>query len=219
MSAGMFFFLFVLVPLLGFALAWLGYRTLSITPLSWLLIVVGLFFGASTTIYSSRRRSKPLAIREEHGDRSFWLILPGFLVVFFGAPLEALYLPSWQPPSLLMQIAGMLLVVLGTALLFSSVHALGRQFTGHVHIQIGHRLVASGPYRIVRHPGYLGYLLLTLGVAAGYASLVAAAAIVLLLAPGLIYRMQVEERLLLAEFGDEYLEYTKRTRRLIPGVW
>lgn len=219
MSAGMFFFLYVLVPLLGFTLAWLGIRTIPISVLSWFLILVGLFFGILTLVYSLNRRTQPLAVREERGDRSFWLILPGFLAVFYGAPLEALYLPSWQAPSLLMQIAGMLLVVLGTALLFSSVHALGKQFTGHVHIQIGHRLVTSGPYRIVRHPGYLGYLLLTVGIAAGYASLIAAAAIVLLLAPGLIYRMQVEERLLLAEFGDEYRAYAKRTRRLIPGVW
>ena len=161
-------------------------RTLSITPLSWLLIVVGLFFGASTTIYSSRRRSKPLAIREEHGDRSFWLILPGFLVVFFGAPLEALYLPSWQA---------------GQPADADRRHAAGRPrarrccsagvarpgqaiHRARAYSLIGHRLVASGPYRIVRRPGYLGYLLLTLGVAAGYASLVAAAAIVLLLAPG-----------------------------------
>ena len=170
----MSFFLFVLVPLLGLALAWLGVMTIPITALSWLLIVVGLFFGASTTIYSSRRRSKPLAIREEHGDRSFWLILPGFLVVFFGAPLGALYLTESTQPSTLMQVAGLLLVAVSLVLLMWSMRTLRGQFSGRVQIQDGHHLVTSGPYRIVRHPGYLGYLLLTLGIAAGYASLVAA---------------------------------------------
>ena len=93
------------------------------------------------------------------------------------------------------------------------------QFSGHVQIQEEHRLVTHGPYHFIRHPGYLGYLLLTLGIAAGYASLIALAAIVLLLVPGLRYRMSVEESLLLAEFGDEYRAYAKRTLRWIPGVW
>jgi protein-S-isoprenylcysteine O-methyltransferase Ste14 len=88
-----------------------------------------------------------------------------------------------------------------------------------VGIQAGHRLVQSGPYRLVRHPGYTGFLLMALGMAVGYSSWIALAAIPLLLLPGLAYRMRVEERLLAEEFRDDYWAYTRRAKKLIPWIW
>jgi len=167
----MYLFLYILVPPLGLALAWLGVQTIAVTALSWLLILIGVFFSMGTILSTFRRRVQPAAQREEKGDRSFWLILPGFLAVFYGAPLEALYL-SKSPPGSGLQVAGLLFAGLGIALLVSSFRILRGQFKGHIQIHAGHRLVTSGPYHIIRHPGYLGYLLLTLGIAAGYASLV-----------------------------------------------
>jgi protein-S-isoprenylcysteine O-methyltransferase Ste14 len=45
------------------------------------------------------------------------------------------------------------------------------------------------------------------------------AAILALILPALAYRMQVEEKLLIQEFGDQYRAYSRRTKRLVPGVW
>ena len=50
-------------------------------------------------------------------------------------------------------------------------------------------------------------------------SLIACAAVLGLLLPGLVYRMGVEEKLLVDEYGDDYRAYAQKTRRLIPGVW
>jgi protein-S-isoprenylcysteine O-methyltransferase Ste14 len=58
-----------------------------------------------------------------------------------------------------------------------------------------------------------------LGLAAGYTSIIAGLAVPLLLLPGLVYRMRVEERFLVEQFGNDYTTYADRTRRLIPGVW
>jgi protein-S-isoprenylcysteine O-methyltransferase Ste14 len=88
-----------------------------------------------------------------------------------------------------------------------------------VEVQSDHRLIRSGPYRFVRHPGYTGFVLMTLGVVLGYSSVIGLAGIVLLLLPGLAYRMNVEERLLAEHFGDEYIDYVRRSKKLIPGVW
>jgi protein-S-isoprenylcysteine O-methyltransferase Ste14 len=77
----------------------------------------------------------------------------------------------------------------------------------------------SGPYRWLRHPGYTGYLLLALGFAVGYSSPVGLVAIAVLLLPGLAYRMNVEERLLAGQFGEMYREYSRRTKKIIPGIW
>ncbi len=83
----------------------------------------------------------------------------------------------------------------------------------------GQRLVRSGPYRFVRHPGYAAFVLMAFGIALGFSSLVALAAVPLLLLPALANRIWVEEELLLSAFGSEYRDYQRTTRRLLPGLW
>ncbi len=158
-------------------------------------------------------------LREETGDRSFWVILPGFLAVFFAPPLEWYYLPEWLPRTIWMQAAGVILVLAAASLrVWARAHIRGL-YSGHVQVRKDDRLVRSGPYRIIRHPGYTGFLLMALGIAAGYASWIGLAAVLVLLLPGLAYRLKVEERLLGEQFGEEYRNYAAKTKALIPGVW
>jgi protein-S-isoprenylcysteine O-methyltransferase Ste14 len=60
---------------------------------------------------------------------------------------------------------------------------------------------------------------MALGLCIGYSSLIGLAAIPVLLLPGLAYRMNVEERLLKEQFGDEYRAYARGSKKIIPGVW
>ena len=78
---------------------------------------------------------------------------------------------------------------------------------------------AGGPHRFMRPPGYAGFLLLGLGLAIGYSSTIGLVAVPVLLLPGLVYRIHAEEALLTTQFGEAYLEYARRTRRLLPGIW
>jgi len=226
MSRLAIFFLMVVAPALSICLALLGLETLRGNILGWFLLVFGIAYPAGGAIYYFIRR-EPFwkasgdgkAAREETGDHSFWLILPGFLVVFFASPLEWIYLPGLMPRILWMQIAGLALILSAVALrVWTRSHIRG-QYSGHVEVQAGHRLVQSGPYRFVRHPGYTGFLLMTLGLALGYSSLIGLAAVPVLLLPGLAYRMKVEERLLTEQFGDDYRIYIRKSKKLIPGIW
>ncbi len=211
---------------LALILACLGLETATSNLLGWLLALTGAGYlaGGAILLWVERRRWPPRGpeetpAREERGDRSFWLALPGFLGVFFGPPLEYLYLPSWLPRGLGMQIAGLALVGLGLLLRLWARRAIRSLYTGHIQVQAGHCLVQSGPYRYIRHPGYAGFLLAALGLALGYSSLVGLAALFALLLPGLAYRMWVEERLLEAQFGEAYRQYKMGTGRLIPKIW
>jgi protein-S-isoprenylcysteine O-methyltransferase Ste14 len=215
----MVFFLIVIAPVLALCLAYLGFATLSANSLGYFLLLMGLSYVVGGPLYAWKWKARPPARKEERGDRSFWLVQPGFIIAIYGAPLEWLFLPDTLPRTLGMQIAGWLLLSAAIGLLVWARKALAGKFSGHVQIQPDHSLVQSGPYRLVRHPGYLGYLLLVLGLAAGYSSLVSLGAAILLLLPGLVYRIKVEERLLAAEFGEEYRLYTQKTQRLIPGIW
>lgn len=226
MSRLVVFFLLFVAPVLSIFLALLGLETLHENILGWFLLVFGVAYPAGGVIYYFIRR-EPFwksagggeAARNEKGDRSFWLILPGFLAVFFAPPLEWFYLPAILPRTLWMQVAGLALILAAVALrVWARAHIRGL-YSGHVEVQAGHRLIRSGPYRFVRHPGYTGFLLLALGMTVGYASWIGLAAILIVLIPGLAYRIRVEELLLSEYFGEEYQRFVRKTKRLIPGIW
>jgi len=212
----MLYFLLLVSPLLAIFLACLGIESLRQNLLGWFLVLIGLGYLTGGMIYAWRMRGALPPIREEAGDRSFWLILPGFMLIFFGSPIEYLYVPEILPRTLGMQIAGLGLILAGFILRIWARLAIRGMYAGHVQIQSGHRLVQQGPYGYIRHPGYTGYLLMTFGVAMGYASLIGLGSIFLALLPGLYYRMKVEEKLLEEHFGDEYRQYAEKTGRLLP---
>jgi protein-S-isoprenylcysteine O-methyltransferase Ste14 len=226
MSRLAIFFLMIIAPTLSICLALMGLETLRANLLGWFLLLLGIGFPAGGIIYYWIRR-EPFwrsaqvgeTVLEERGDRSFWAILPGFLVVFFAPPLEFMYLPAILPHTIWMQWAGLVILVLSLALrIWGRMHIRGL-YSGHVEVKVEHTLVQSGPYRFIRHPGYTGLVLMSLGVAFGYSSLIGLLAIPILLLPGLAYRMNMEEKLLKEHFGEEYRAYTRKTRRLIPFFW
>jgi len=226
MSRPAIFFLMVVAPALSICMALLGLETLDDDFLGWFLLVLGIAYPAGGLIHYWIHKApfwqatRPAdTTTEEIGDRSCWLILPGFLVVFFASPLEWMYLPGLLPHLPWMQVAGLGFLLVSVVLLIWTRAVLRSQYSGHLEVLAGHCLVQNGPYRFVRHPGYTGFLLMTLGVAIGFASLIGLIAIPVLLLPGLAYRMMVEERLLTEQFGDEYRAYALRTRQLIPFVW
>lgn len=212
-------FLYIFAPILAVLLIYLGWRSTPTNLLGWFIGLFGAAFLIGGVLYLPRLIQAQTPRRAEQNDLSFWLILPGFLVVFYGAPLEYLYLPQSLPRTLVLQILGLLLLAAGVALRVWVRRSIGALYSGHVQIQTGHHLVQSGPYRFVRHPGYSAYLLMLLGLAIGFSSLVGLAAIPLLFLPGIAYRIKVEESLLAAEYGSSFNVYTRRTRKLIPFIW
>jgi protein-S-isoprenylcysteine O-methyltransferase Ste14 len=129
-------------------------------------------------------------------DRKEFLVLDGDVVRWLGV---ALY-------------AG------GGALRIWPVFVLGRRFSGLVAIQPGHTLVTDGIYSYIRNPSYLGLLVLSLGWALAFRSGLGVLLVALNIPP-LVARMNSEERLLHAQFGQEYEAYRARTWRLLPGVY
>ena len=151
------------------------------------------------------------------GDKSTSLVLNA--VTFFSLASAVLLgyariavLPSW------LFYPGLATYLFGIAYANWAAITLGRFYAPTVQVQIDHRVIDKGPYRFVRHPRYAGGLLAYLGL--GLALQSWAAVLVLLIATGLgyIYRIRVEERFLIAELGDDYIEYCKRTKRIIPFV-
>jgi protein-S-isoprenylcysteine O-methyltransferase Ste14 len=82
----------------------------------------------------------------------------------------------------------------------------------------GQAVIDTGPYAVVRHPGYVSWFPLSAGIALSLGSLWALIPAALS-CPVLILRAQWEDQTLQAEL-PAYKEYTQRVRsRLLPGVW
>ncbi len=116
-------------------------------------------------------------------------------------------------------LIGLGILLVGSAIRWAAIRALGRLFTGVVTIQDGHELVRRGLYRYVRHPAYTGTLLAHLGLGLAFASWVSIALSTIPFLAAAAYRIRVEEEALRQEFGAAYSGYAERTWRLIPWVY
>jgi protein-S-isoprenylcysteine O-methyltransferase Ste14 len=96
---------------------------------------------------------------------------------------------------------------------------LGRFFTLRVRVAADQPVVTTGPYRLVRHPAYLGILAVLFGLGLALGSLASALLMLALPAAGLARRIAVEEAALRDALGAPYVAYCRGRARLIPGVW
>ena len=100
-----------------------------------------------------------------------------------------------------------------------SMVVLGRYYTRTVRTVTDQRLVTAGPYRLVRHPGYTGTLLVWTGYCIGVGDWIVLLVVGALLVGAYTWRIHTEEAMLLGVFSDQYPQYQRRTRRLIPFVY
>jgi protein-S-isoprenylcysteine O-methyltransferase Ste14 len=114
---------------------------------------------------------------------------------------------------------GVLIASAGIALRIWSVETLGQYFQVKLMVTEDQPVITSGPYRLIRHPSYAGALLTFAGLGVCYGNWLSLALMVVLPGANLVYRIVLEERMLVGALGDEYVSYTKRTARLIPYVW
>jgi protein-S-isoprenylcysteine O-methyltransferase Ste14 len=211
-------------PLTLVALVFLPAGRIDWTP-GWIFIAVLVaIFGLSALllaclnpmIYRARSRFQP-------GTKKWDLML---LAVLFPAIIAEVPIATldagrmgWSAVPLWVVPVGYLLLIGGIAVT-TWAQAVNPFFEPGVRIQKerAHRVITSGPYRFVRHPGYSGAIGMFVGIplalASWWALLPAALAIALL-----VVRTGLEDRLLQAELPG-YADYSRRTRyRLAPGLW
>lgn len=114
---------------------------------------------------------------------------------------------------------GNAMMAVGIGLRWWAARTLGESYTRTLRTRPGQRVVDSGPYAVVRHPGYAADLLMWLGFGLSWMNTisVAIAAGPMIAAHG--YRIMREETMLRESLGDEYRSYAARTARLIPGIY
>ncbi len=121
---------------------------------------------------------------------------------------------GWAPVA-----TGLIVLAAGVTLRTWAILTLGRLFKFVVVIQEDHRVVAAGPYRLLRHPSYTGALVAFLGVGIALDNWLSMLTLVALPLAAILVRIRVEEAELGTALGQEYRSYASRTRRLVPGLW
>jgi protein-S-isoprenylcysteine O-methyltransferase Ste14 len=114
---------------------------------------------------------------------------------------------------------GIVLVVAGVALRVWAFQALGQYFTFTVKTSHDQPVVTTGPYRMLRHPGYAGGMLAIVGLGLLWGNWVSMATLTLLWLALIIWRIRYEENALLTTLDASYRAYASQHKRLVPLVW
>jgi protein-S-isoprenylcysteine O-methyltransferase Ste14 len=191
------------------------------------LVVLLLYTIQAEVRFGSRAR----AMRAGSADRRSTLLLsvasavPVFglaLAVKASSPTHGGLLPRWFRGAVLPGLPwsawlGVAIGAGGIALRLWAVLVLRERYTRTLLIQDEHAIERGGPYRWVRHPGYLGSLLCLNGIALASGNWITFLASLAVTAAAYGYRIRVEDEMLVAAFGDPYARYRREVGALLPA--
>lgn len=187
-------------------------------------LAVLLLYGLQAEIRFGARARSHAPGRADRGS-SVALSVASLLVVFgfvlaMKAPVAS-WLPGWFRAASLPGLpatawAGVATGALGLALRLWSVFTLRERYTRTLLTHEGQKVERKGPYRWVRHPGYLGSLLALNGVAIASGNGITVLASLLASGAAYSYRIRVEDEMLVAALGPEYEAYRREVPALIP---
>jgi protein-S-isoprenylcysteine O-methyltransferase Ste14 len=124
----------------------------------------------------------------------------------------------WRPPSTALDVAGVVITAVALAFCLWARFYLGRNWSAVVAVMKNHQLIRSGPYAIVRHPIYAGFMLATLGTAIAFGELSGLVAVAMVvIAWG--YKARLEEATMLEQFGPDYERYRREVKGLLPLIY
>ncbi len=150
-------------------------------------------------------------------------VLGFVLAMKTSSPAVGAFLPRWFRVAVVPGLPetawlGVALGTCGLALRLWAVLTLRERYTRTLSIGQGHAIERGGPYRWVRHPGYLGSLLCLNGVALASGNWATLLASVVATSAAYRYRINVEDRMLVAALGEAYARYRREVGALWPSL-
>lgn len=183
-----------------------------------LIIILSFCTWSTIEIYLENWQSNFISATKNHDKNSRnFLIICRNLSVWLSAIYSYFY-PSSHLGYLNMYI-GASLIFLGSLIRFLSINKLKANFTMNLNAYKSQKIETGGIYCYVRHPSYVGILLIFISFPIMADSLTLAVLIFNVTLATLIYRMNLEENLLLEIKGNVYKQYMKNTYRLFPFIY
>ncbi len=181
----------------------------------WILFVIWIVFWSYWLILAYRTRS-PVKRRQS----SLFPILPIIAMVIWillTAVLPGLLFLRIVPDEIVIALAGTAVTLVGLGFAIWARLHLGTNWSGQPMIKVDHKLVRTGPYKIVRNPIYTGILVAFAGTALVIGEFWAVITIFIILIVFFV-KIRMEEKFLLEEFGESYNQYKKDVKALIPYI-
>ncbi len=190
------------------------------------IALAALFAGCIAEIiirvpHDSRRQKTPVA----HNQRGVLevMLLAGMAVGLMILPLLYAFTSlfavaqyAFQPAAL---VAGSVLMLASVYVFYRSHADLGTSWSPTLELREDHKLVERGIYRRSRHPMYSSLYIYELSQACLVPNFIVGPACLFTFSAMFFLRVPVEERMMLARFGDAYRDYARRTKRLVPGLF
>ncbi|MDR3622527.1 MAG: isoprenylcysteine carboxylmethyltransferase family protein [Paludisphaera borealis] len=198
---------------------WAAYAATGAVPgvsVPW-LVTIGCWAFVDLAWHLSGREIAPAGSGR---DASMWArILTYIPHLLYCLPLADVPILGFRllPPLSSVRWAGAAMCVAGAGFGICARRVLGKRWSGDVAIAPAHALVQRGPYAIVRHPIYLGFLLAQLGMIITLGEV--RALIFVYGIDRLMKKLPLEEAALRKEYPMEYEQYSRRVRKLVPFVW
>lgn len=164
-----------------------------------------------------QRKNNPVASSNDKGSLMllYILITLGYVLSFAVGATKFGRINQWDT----FFAVGVVLVVSGLIIRIQSILTLRQYFTYSVAKMEGQQLIEAGLYKIIRHPGYLGQLLIFLGISISLSNWLSVLLMMIPVLNGYVYRITVEEKFMTEQMGMEYVNYQKRTKRIVPMIY
>jgi protein-S-isoprenylcysteine O-methyltransferase Ste14 len=161
--------------------------------------------------------AKTIAQSSSDKKSTYLIGLTLIVILFLSIVLNLLGIGKFE--NKFVAILGLAMMLAGLIIRIYSMLTLRKYYTRTLRVTEEHDLVTHGPYRFIRHPGYLGTILIwgACGLAMQNTILTIVSLILIFIAYS--YRVVNEERMLTEKFGAKYVEYKKDTWRLVPFIW
>jgi protein-S-isoprenylcysteine O-methyltransferase Ste14 len=120
---------------------------------------------------------------------------------------------------IIVNICGIILITLGLAIRYLSTVSLGKYYSLKLYVSSDHVLVKNGMYKLIRHPIYLGDLLLYFGIGIALTNYIVFVLLSFSSVIAYIIRLKTEERMLIDLFGEKYTDYQRISKKIIPFIY
>jgi protein-S-isoprenylcysteine O-methyltransferase Ste14 len=193
-----------------------GERTMD--PKIIIIIVVSYLYGFFEVFLNLRQRSKSKVTTSSDKSSLWWLyglITLGYALSFSIGATKVGRIYYWNT----FFAVGMALVVIGLMIRIYSILTLKQYFTYSVAKVENHKIIETGLYKFIRHPGYLGQLIIFIGISTSISNWLSILVMMIPVTLGYLYRIKIEERFMLEQLGEDYLNYQERTKRIIPMIY